>query len=179
MQVVKAQIDTGRKRGVFPLIRIRNPWGNDTEWRGAWCDGAREWKYIPAEEKDRLGLTFDEDGEFFMSLRDFMANFDMLELCNLEPDSLDEEEVSAGKLQWNEHVFTGSWLAGLSAGGCRNHIATFASNPQFRVVLRDSDDDDDDLCTCVVSLMQKGSRNRKVRGRGGCLTIGQSLVLAL
>ena len=26
-KVIKAQIDTGRKTGLFPLIRIRNPWG--------------------------------------------------------------------------------------------------------------------------------------------------------
>ena len=26
-KVLKAQIDTGRKTGLFPLIRIRNPWG--------------------------------------------------------------------------------------------------------------------------------------------------------
>ena len=46
-QVVLAKIDTGNKRGLFPLIRVRNPWGNETEWKGPWSDGSREWAYIP------------------------------------------------------------------------------------------------------------------------------------
>merc|ERR1711862_358812 len=28
-KVIKVQIDTGRKSGLFPLVRIRNPWGNE------------------------------------------------------------------------------------------------------------------------------------------------------
>lgn len=46
-KVVLAKIDTGNKRGVFPLVRVRNPWGNETEWKGPWSDGSREWNYIP------------------------------------------------------------------------------------------------------------------------------------
>lgn len=44
-KVLKAEVDTGRKTGLFPLIRIRNPWGNDTEWKGAWSDGSVEWRW--------------------------------------------------------------------------------------------------------------------------------------
>ena len=54
----------------------------------------------------------------------------------------------------------------------RNFLDSFAMNPQFKVELRDSDDDEDDLCTCVISLMQKGSRKRKASNQTGCLTIG-------
>ena len=80
-----------------------------------------------------------------------------------------------GKIKWCQRSFHGSWESGSTAGGCRNFLDTFASNPQFRIVLTDSDDDDDELCTCVVSLMQKGSRKRKaVKGAGqGCMTIGE------
>lgn len=51
------------------MIRIRNPWGNETEWNGPWSDGSAEWKYVPDEEKEALGLTFETDGEFFMSYK--------------------------------------------------------------------------------------------------------------
>lgn len=42
---------------------------------------------------------------------------------------------------------------------------TFATNPQYTVKLEDPDeDDDDDLCTMVVSLMQKNVRQLKRYG---------------
>ncbi len=92
-KVVKAPVDTRRKKGLIPLIRLRNPWGNDTEWKGAWSDGAREWQFIPeGEEREALGLTFDADGEFYMAQRDFMREFDSLEICNLGPEGVDHEE---------------------------------------------------------------------------------------
>jgi calpain len=46
-KVVLAKIDTGNKSGLFPLVRVRNPWGNEAEWKGPWSDGSREWSYIP------------------------------------------------------------------------------------------------------------------------------------
>jgi hypothetical protein len=55
--------------GKIPLIRIRNPWGNETEWNGPWSDGSAEWRYVPDEEKESIGLNFDSDGEFYMSYK--------------------------------------------------------------------------------------------------------------
>ena len=55
--------------GKIPLIRIRNPWGNETEWNGPWSDGSAEWRYVPDEEKEAIGLNFDTDGEFYMSYK--------------------------------------------------------------------------------------------------------------
>ena len=52
------------------LIRIKNPWG-EVEWNGRWSDGSIEWNSISGREKDRIGLTFDDDGEFYMSFEDF------------------------------------------------------------------------------------------------------------
>ena len=55
--------------GSIPLVRIRNPWGNEAEWNGAWSDQSREWEFIPPEEREEIGLTFDHDGEFWMSFK--------------------------------------------------------------------------------------------------------------
>ena len=67
----------------------------------------------------------------------------------------------------------GSWIAGESAGGCRNFLDTFASNPQFRIRVQDPDDDDEDnLCTVIISLMQKGRRALRDEGLD-TLTIGR------
>ena len=61
-------------------MRVRNPWGNKVEWTGAWADGSEEWESIPEEEKGRLGINFDCDGEWWMTHEDFAEHFDQLEL---------------------------------------------------------------------------------------------------
>ena len=82
-----------------------------------------EWQFIPSEEKEEIGLTFDRDGEFWMSFRDFSAHFSRLEIVNLNADSLEEDELSAKRSQrWQTSEFTGNWVKGASAGGCRNHL---------------------------------------------------------
>ena len=48
------------------LVRLHNPWGNEAEWKGAWSDQSQEWSMISPQEKERLGITFDDDGEFWM-----------------------------------------------------------------------------------------------------------------
>ena len=130
-KAVKAQIETPRASGLIPLIRVRNPWGNEAEWNGAWSDRSAEWQFIPDEEKENLGLTFEADGEFWMSYKDFMRYWDQVEICNLSPDSLDDDF----KVKWEVASFNGRWEPGNSAGGCRNFVDSFASNPQFLVTL--------------------------------------------
>ena len=51
---------------------------------------SREWAVVPDHEKSQLGLTFDADGEFWMTFTDFKNNFTRLEICNITPDSLGE-----------------------------------------------------------------------------------------
>ena len=77
------------KNGVM-LIRVRNPWGV-REWRGSWSDRSREWKSLSKNEKAKHGLVFDNDGEFYMTVSDFVKHFQSLEICNLTRDSLDDE----------------------------------------------------------------------------------------
>lgn len=58
-----------------------------------------------------------------MSFKDFQKHFDRLEICNLNPDSLTDEELSEGhKKQWEVSFFEGEWVRGISAGGCRNFL---------------------------------------------------------
>jgi hypothetical protein len=57
-----------------------------------------------------------------MSYRDFLKYFDRVELCNLSPDSLSEEQQSRGKKKWEMSTFEGEWASGVSAGGCRNYL---------------------------------------------------------
>ncbi|VEL32549.1 unnamed protein product [Protopolystoma xenopodis] len=53
------------KTGKIPLVRIRNPWGNEAEWKGAWSDKSNEWSLISDVQRQELGLVFEDDGEFW------------------------------------------------------------------------------------------------------------------
>ncbi|XP_058837406.1 calpain-A-like isoform X4 [Topomyia yanbarensis] len=171
-KIQMADIVTPSTSGKIPLIRLRNPWGNEAEWNGAWSDQSPEWRFIPDEQKEELGLSFDVDGEFWMSYRDFIRYFDRIEICNLSPDSLSEEQESRGKLRWEMSTFEGEWAMGSTAGGCRNYLQTFWHNPQYVVHLEDPDEDDDEgKCTIIIALMQKNRRSRRNMGVD-CLTIG-------
>ncbi|KAF3688083.1 Calpain-9 [Channa argus] len=140
------------------LIRIRNPWGQ-VEWNGPWSDESREWNYIEKADKVRLQQNSLDDGEFWMEFGDFKKNYDKVEICNLDPDALTDET----KHQWEVNVFEGNWIRGSTAGGCRNYIDTFWTNPQFKLELKESDDSHH-LCTVVIALMQKNRRKLRKEG---------------
>ncbi|XP_043540891.1 calpain-5-like [Chiloscyllium plagiosum] len=46
------------------MIRMRNPWGS-TEWNGPWSDGSEEWQKISKAEREKIGVTVRDDGEFW------------------------------------------------------------------------------------------------------------------
>uniref|UniRef100_A0A3B4HBU2 Calpain 9 n=1 Tax=Pundamilia nyererei TaxID=303518 RepID=A0A3B4HBU2_9CICH len=139
------------------LVRIRNPWGQ-VEWNGAWSDNSREWDYIDSAEKNRIMQNSADDGEFWMEFEDFKRNYDKVEICNMSPDSLTEDT----KHQWAVNVFEGNWIRGSTAGGCRNYIDTFWTNPQFKLLLNDADGDN--TCSVVIALMQKNRRKLRKEG---------------
>ncbi|XP_046626943.1 calpain-A-like [Neodiprion virginianus] len=161
---------TPNQVGKTPLLRLRNPWGNEVEWKGPWSDQSPEWRSIPDHEKEELGLRFDADGEFWMSLQDVKHHFTQIEICNLNPDSSTDSDLSAGKKKWEMSIFEGEWVRGVTAGGCPNFLETFWHNPQYRITL-EYPDEDDDKCTVIVALMQKNRRAQKQMGAEH-LTIG-------
>ncbi|XP_022828830.1 calpain-B isoform X5 [Spodoptera litura] len=172
-KVKYVDIETPGRSGKIPLLRLRNPWGNEAEWNGPWSDKSPEWRFIPESEKEEMGLTFDDDGEFWMSFKDFVNHFSRVEICNLNPDSLDPEECPEGcTKKWEMSVFEGEWVRGVTAGGCRNYLETFWKNPQYTVTLHDVDEgDEENKCTIIVALMQKNRRSQRHQGLE-CLTIG-------
>ncbi|CAB0012121.1 unnamed protein product [Nesidiocoris tenuis] len=172
-RVQYVDISTPNTTGKIPLLRLRNPWGNEAEWNGPWSDKSAEWRFISDEEKQEIGLVFEYDGEFWMSFKDFIRYFSRLEICNLSPDSLTEAELRSGdKKKWEMSVFEGEWVRGVTAGGCRNFLETFWHNPQYIIELTDADEDDEDnKCTILIALMQKNRRSQRKVG-AECLTVG-------
>lgn len=57
----------------FRLIKLRNPWG-EGEWNGDWSDSSPLWERNKSV-KDELGYENKDDGEFWMSFKDFLTNF--------------------------------------------------------------------------------------------------------
>ena len=113
VQVVRIDLED---EGEVVLVRIRNPWGNEFEWTGAWADGSPEWDSMSQDEKECLGINFECDGEWWMTQDDFLKNFDQLELCHLPPERMTDKEEAA---RWFVNQWTGEWIEGQTAGGCR------------------------------------------------------------
>ncbi|KAM4742098.1 LOW QUALITY PROTEIN: calpain-12 [Anableps anableps] len=125
------------------LLKLRNPWGF-VEFCGSWSDKCKEWEDTEQSEKERIELKLQEDGEFWISTDDFSKLFNVVELCSMSPDSLEEENTSTSQSTWTISEHKGSWVPGSSAGGSRRYNKSFWKNPQFQLVLREQDQDDDD-----------------------------------
>uniref|UniRef100_A0A8C3K659 Calpain catalytic domain-containing protein n=1 Tax=Calidris pygmaea TaxID=425635 RepID=A0A8C3K659_9CHAR len=147
------------------LIRMRNPWG-EVEWTGPWSDSSAEWNAVEPALRQQLMVKM-EDGEFWMSFRDFLREFTRLEICNLTPDALQSRKFR----KWNTRLYDGTWRRGSTAGGCRNYPATFWINPQFKIQLEEVDDDGDEVggrepgCSFLLALMQKDRRRERRYGK--------------
>ncbi|NXJ31672.1 CAN14 protein, partial [Ciconia maguari] len=152
------------------LVRLRNPWGK-IEWKGDWSDSSYKWELLSPKEKILLRKK-KEDGEFWMSLRDFKIHFVDLVICKLTPDLMSQED---GK-KWMYSLKSGRWVKGSTAGGslgCCN--GSFWMNPQYWLNVLPVEDGRRSLgsCNVVISLMQKHSS--KHRNRAPHLFIGFSL----
>ncbi|NXJ02528.1 CAN14 protein, partial [Psophia crepitans] len=158
------------QHGPENLVRLRNPWGK-IEWKGDWSDSSYKWELLSPKEKILLRKK-KEDGEFWMSLRDFRIHFVDLMICKLTPDLMSHED---GK-KWMYSLKSGRWVKGSTAGGSLGFCnGTFWMNPQYWLNVLPVEDSKKSLSSCnvVISLMQKHSS--KHRNRAPHLFIGFSL----
>ncbi|XP_049640650.1 LOW QUALITY PROTEIN: calpain-13 [Suncus etruscus] len=95
------------------LIRLWNPWGK-TEWQGPWKDGSLEWLECRDPRKDQL-YQDKEDGEFWMSCRDFLDHFSCLYICNKVPISIDQSNLICAR--WSQLIFQDWVVPGNPADG--------------------------------------------------------------
>ncbi|XP_037384169.1 calpain-13 [Talpa occidentalis] len=113
------------RRGWEDLIRLWNPWGK-TEWKGSWRDGSREWKETPDQRKNQLHDN-KEDGEFWMSCRDFQENFSCLYICNQVPISLAHGNMACER--WSQMAYKDRVIPGMSAEGLQKYSQFIFSVP--------------------------------------------------
>ncbi|XP_062296654.1 calpain-1 catalytic subunit-like [Scomber scombrus] len=139
------------------LLRLWNPWGKG-EWKGDWSDLSSLWQTVSAQDREEC-LSVADDGEFWMTLKDFCKFYVDLDICCTSPDFLDGG--SSG--HWKTSVYEGRWVAGTTAGGCTNNRDSFWTNPQYRVKVDGDNFEKDGEKNMLVSLMQKpDKRNRRL-----------------
>uniref|UniRef100_A0A8D0L169 Calpain 6 n=1 Tax=Sphenodon punctatus TaxID=8508 RepID=A0A8D0L169_SPHPU len=147
------------------MIRIRNPWGKK-EWSGAWSDESEEWKKVSSSERKSLGLTVENDGEFWMTFDDWCKYFTYIDVCRIVNTSY----FSIHKT-WETKMVHGAWAKNPEpllnrAGGCFNNRRTFLQNPQYIFDVKKAED------KVLISLQQKDQRIHKKEGKGDYFIIG-------
>ncbi|KAJ3287315.1 Calpain-6, partial [Borealophlyctis nickersoniae] len=132
---IKIRMSNMRRR-TAQLVKLRNPWGM-VNFNGAWSVMSKEWQVVPKREMRRLGLVFEDEGEFFMSFEDLQNQFNVLMVCRQYDVPHLPVPLPLLFSRHTLHEFHSSWsiLAG-TAGGSLNHVTTFPSNPQYMIKVR-------------------------------------------
>lgn len=131
------------------MVRLRNPWGQG-EWKGAFSDNDPEWNKIPKGEREKMGIVFEEDGEFWMTFEDFCQHFVDVSYCRVVNTSM----FSLSKT-WHEGIGHSAWKSPGLCGGCMNNKETFLKNPQFVFSITEDEDE------MMIQLMQKSTRGKE------------------
>ncbi|OXA44544.1 Calpain-5 [Folsomia candida] len=126
----QSMFKTGEK---ILLVRLRHPWGSK-EWNGPFSEESLEWTRIEIGERNKLGLVFEEDSEFWMPFEDFISKFDLLTICHIKSHSI-LPSLHKGRPMWHEAVALGAWTRPNHAGGAYSSIGKDAwlHNPQYRL----------------------------------------------
>lgn len=139
------------------LLRIRNPWGRRC-WRGPWAEGGTGWRTL---EPDRVGnlLSRCEQGEFWVSLKEFQKEFDEVTVGYPISDDGHLQSIYTGNMLTYQQQVHGCWLRGQSAGGCRNS-SSYSINPKYWLKLSAPGE-------VLLCLMQYGHKKGTVaKGKG-------------
>ncbi|XP_016099416.1 calpain-1 catalytic subunit-like isoform X2 [Sinocyclocheilus grahami] len=144
-------------RNPVQLVRLFNPWG-DSEWNGDWSDNSPLWNTV--SDEDHQQLLVNENGEFWMSMKDFLRTFDNMDICCTCPDFLEGKSAC----HWISKYHHGSWVSGSTDGGCMNHEDTFCKNPQFWLRINEIDKAcEQGQNNVLVSLIQKPDKRHRRR----------------
>lgn len=137
------------------MIRLRNPWGT-SEWTGTWSDKSEHWNKVPKSEREKMGLNYDDDGEFWMEFNDFLYYFDEVSICRIMNTSI----LSIRKT-WAESEIHSQWSLPNRAGGCVNYRDSFCDNPQFSFQINHDDEKPDEILINLDQLSRRaiGKKN--------------------
>ncbi|CRL06199.1 CLUMA_CG019039, isoform A [Clunio marinus] len=118
------------------LIRLQSPWAGGEfggVWGGAWSEKSWEWNALSERDRDLLASRTQEDGEFWMSVQEFLGRFIVIWLAHIGPEDWAFEPALHTRAPWRAAQAIRQWRAGFNAGGPHKCIETTATNPQFRI----------------------------------------------
>ncbi|XP_035928893.1 calpain-5 isoform X4 [Halichoerus grypus] len=147
------------------MIRLRNPWG-EREWNGPWSDTSEEWQKVSKSEREKMGVTVQDDGEFWMTFEDVCRYFTDIIKCRL----INTSYLSVHKT-WEEARLRGAWTRHEDpqknrSGGCVNHKDTFFQNPQYIFDVKKPEDE------VLICIQQRPKQSTRRDGKGENLAIG-------
>ncbi|XP_028998668.1 calpain-5-like [Betta splendens] len=93
------------------MVRMRNPWGT-TDWTGAWSQGSQQWQQMTRTEREKMGLTVRDIGEFWMDFEDFCGYFTDVVVCRRVKRAL-----LWPRSHWREVRCYGEWAPAPGAAG--------------------------------------------------------------
>ncbi|GFO40923.1 calpain-9 [Plakobranchus ocellatus] len=134
--------------GANKLVRVRNPWGHG-EWKGSWSDGSKEWASI---EDAAVIAPNKDDGEFYVSLDDFMTYFSQTTICSLTPDF--DCDGSSDSLNYISNVY-GEWSGSFAAG-----FHKLLQNPRFCFTITQEGLIENSYAPFVVQLIQQSEKRK-------------------
>lgn len=79
--LLRAEEVTGSDGRRHRIFQIRNPWGG-FEWNGNWSDRSPLWT---PELMQKLNVQRKDDGIFWISLEDFIRNYEGIGICKVNP----------------------------------------------------------------------------------------------
>ncbi|KTF77217.1 hypothetical protein cypCar_00039660 [Cyprinus carpio] len=142
-------------RNPVKLVRLFNPWG-DSEWKGDWSDKSPLWNTVSNE--DHKQLLVNENGEFWMSMNDFLRTFDNMDICCICPDFLEGKSAC----HWISKYHHGSWISGSTDGGGISYADSFCKNPQFWLKVNEFDKAcEQGQNNVLVTLIQKPDKRHR------------------
>ncbi|XP_067650499.1 calpain-A-like isoform X1 [Haliotis asinina] len=129
------------------LLRIRNPHGTH-EWTGKWNDQDPEWDTL-REGKDIR--TNRNEGEFWISLEDFLEYFYRVTICSQLPDF--DRDGQPDSLRYVLNIF-GEWR-GKTAVGPGRTLRERLRNPRLSFTVPRKGSRDKEHVPVLVQLIQK------------------------
>jgi len=159
LDFTKVTLSNGRREY---LIKVRNPWGGEFEWKNKFSDGSPIWRLVSEEDKKNLGIINKPDGEWWMPYDEFVHYFSTLSICTLGPDYDQDGKVTGDR--WKLSSIHGMWSGEPGTGGSQNNRKSYSKNPQyFFEILKPDNYDPQGKATVLIGLMQKNRRSSQLR----------------